>query len=88
MKSDSMNKLSEFDDKSLLIVDDENPFRDRLSRAMEKKGFIVTQVESVKKGLDSVKSKKTAFAVQCITVTLSLYTAGPKECFLEKTHTS
>ena len=63
MKSDSMNKLSEFNDKSLLIVDDDNPFRDRLSRAMEKKGFIVTQVESVKKGLDIVKSKKTAFAV-------------------------
>ena len=30
-------------DKSLIIVDDDNPFRDRLARAMEKKGFIVSQ---------------------------------------------
>ena len=58
-----MNKLSEFSDKSLLIVDDDTPFRERLSRAMEKKGFIVTQAEGVKKGLDCVKCKQTAFAV-------------------------
>ena len=28
-------KIGEFEDKSLLIVDDDNPFRERLSRAME-----------------------------------------------------
>ena len=56
-------KISEFEDKSLLIVDDDNPFRERLSRAMEKKGFVVTQAESVKKGIDSLKVKKPAFAV-------------------------
>ena len=33
----NIKKLSDFDNKSLLIVDDDNPFRDRLSRAMEKK---------------------------------------------------
>ena len=27
--------------KKLLIVDDDNPFRERLSRSMEKKGFVV-----------------------------------------------
>ena len=32
-------KIADFTDKSLLIVDDDNPLRDRLSRAMEKKGF-------------------------------------------------
>ena len=42
-------KISEFEDKSLLIVDDDNPFRERLARAMEKKGFVVTQAESAKK---------------------------------------
>ena len=63
METGAMNKLSEFNDKSLLIVDDDSPFRERLARAMEKKGFIVTQAEGVKKGLDCVKSKKTAFAV-------------------------
>merc|ERR1711965_369008 len=30
---------------------------------MEKKGFVVTQAESVKKGIDCVKLKKPAFAV-------------------------
>ena len=34
---DNLKKLSEFDNKSLLIVDDDNPFRERLARAMEKK---------------------------------------------------
>ena len=56
-------KISEFKDNSLLIVDDDNPFRERLSRAMEKKGFQVSQAESVKLGIESVKSKKPAFAV-------------------------
>ena len=56
-------KISEFEDKSLLIVDDDNPFRERLSRAMEKKGFVVTQAEGVKKGIDALKVKKPAFAV-------------------------
>ena len=58
-----VKKIDEFDDKSLLIVDDDNPFRERLARAMGKKGFIVTQAEGVKKGIDSVKITKPAFAV-------------------------
>ena len=59
----NLQKIGEFTDKSLLIVDDDNPFRERLARAMEKKGFIVTQAEGVKKGIDSVKITKPAFAV-------------------------
>ena len=55
--------IKEYSDKSLLIVDDDNPFRERLARAMEKKGFQVTQAESVKKGINSVKINKPAFAV-------------------------
>ena len=50
-------------DKSLIIVDDDNPFRERLSRAMEKKGFIVSQAESVKNAINLVRIKKPAFAV-------------------------
>ena len=42
-----IKKLSEFKDNSLLIVDDDNPFRERLSRSMEKKGFKVSQAEGV-----------------------------------------
>ena len=61
--SNLLKKLSDFDDKSLLIVDDDNPFRERLARAMEKKGFKVTQAEGVKKGIESVKANKPGFAV-------------------------
>ena len=60
---DNLKKLSDFDNKSLLIVDDDNPFRERLARAMEKKGFKVFQAEGVQKGIDSVKITKPAFAV-------------------------
>ena len=59
----TLQKLSDFEDKSLLIVDDDNPFRQRLARAMEKKGFTVTQAESVKVGIETVKLQSPAFAV-------------------------
>ena len=62
-EANMLNKISDFKDKSLLIVDDDNPFRERLARAMEKKGFVVTQAESVKKGINTVKLSKPAFAV-------------------------
>jgi len=58
-----LQNLADFDNKSLLIVDDDNPFRERLARAMEKKGFGVFQAESVKKGIELVKSNKPGFAV-------------------------
>ena len=57
------DKTTELADKSLIIVDDDNPFRERLSRAMEKKGFTVSQAESVKSAINLVKTKKPAFAV-------------------------
>tara|TARA_B100001179_G_scaffold80151_1_gene56583 strand:- start:11 stop:568 length:558 start_codon:yes stop_codon:yes gene_type:complete len=56
-------KMTDFVDKSLLIVDDDNPFRDRLARAMEKKGFKVTQAESVKSGIQKAREIKPSFAV-------------------------
>ena len=59
----SMQKITDFKDNSLLIVDDDNPFRERLARAMEKKGFAVSQAQGVKAGIESVKSIKPAFAV-------------------------
>ena len=61
--SQKIIKIAKFDDKSLLIVDDDNPFRERLARAMEKKGFLVSQAEGVKRGLDVLKTVKPAFAV-------------------------
>ena len=59
----STQKIADFADKSLLIVDDDNLFRDRLARAMEKKGFQVIQAESVKKGISQAKNTSPAFAV-------------------------
>ena len=61
--SEMSKKIADFKDKSLLIVDDDNPFRDRLSRSMEKKGFKVTQAESVKFGKFKAREIKPAFAV-------------------------
>ena len=60
---ETTKNIKNYENKSLLIVDDDNPFRERLARAMEKKGFVVTQAESVKKGIDSLKLTKPAFAV-------------------------
>ena len=56
-------KITDFANKTLLIVDDDSPLRDRLSRAMEKKGFLVTQAESVKQGINQAKNLPPAFAV-------------------------
>ena len=56
-------KIADFADKTLLIVDDDNPLRNRLARAMEKKGFKVTQAENVKMGISQAESAPPAFAV-------------------------
>ena len=56
-------KVTDFADKSLLIVDDDGPFRDRLARAMGKKGFQVIQAESVEQGINHAKKYSPAFAV-------------------------
>ena len=67
MKNEAtLQNLEDFDNKSLLIVDDDNPFRERLSRAMEKKGFEVLQAESVKKGIDTVKANKAYIIINRI----------------------
>ena len=50
-------------DKSLLIVDDDNALRDRLSRAMEKKGFKGIQASTVQQGISQAKNSPPAFAV-------------------------
>ena len=55
--------LADFVDKSLIIVDDDDPFRSRLSRAMEKKGFSVKEAKTVEKALEVIKSSPPSFAV-------------------------
>ena len=61
--TNTAQKATDLADKSLLIVDDDNTFRERLSRAMEKKGFLVSQAEGVKSGIASINTKSPAFAV-------------------------
>jgi two-component system response regulator RegA len=63
LEENSTQKMANLANKSLLIVDDDNPLRDRLSRAMEKKGFRVTQAESVKQGITMAKNSPPAYAV-------------------------
>src|SRR5215468_7011076 len=50
-------------DRSLLIVEDDKSFLQRLARAMEGRGFNVTTAESVADGLTQLESASPAFAV-------------------------
>ena len=50
-------------ERSLLIVEDDKSFLQRLARAMEGRGFVVTTAESVADGLLQVEKAAPAFAV-------------------------
>jgi two-component system response regulator RegA len=50
-------------DRSLLIVEDDKSFLQRLARAMEGRGFAVTTAESVADGLTQLETASPAFAV-------------------------
>ncbi len=50
-------------ERSVLIVDDDKSFLQRLARAMEIRGFAVTTAESVADGLRQVEKAAPAFAV-------------------------
>jgi two-component system response regulator RegA len=50
-------------DKTLIIVDDDRAFLQRLVRAMEQRGFEVRFGHSVAEGLDLIRQKAPAFAV-------------------------
>ena len=47
----------------LLIVDDDTPFRDRLSRSMQQKGFIVEKFSNYKDSLSRIMEKNFDFAI-------------------------
>ena len=51
------------DDRSLLLVDDDEPFLRRLARAMEKRGFEVEMAESVAAGRAFATARPPAYAV-------------------------
>jgi two-component system response regulator RegA len=51
------------DDRSLIIVDDDRAFLQRIVRAMELRGFEVRSAHSVADGIDLIRQKAPAFAV-------------------------
>lgn len=50
-------------ERSLLLVDDDAPFLNRLGRAMSSRGFDVMMANTVREGVDLAQGKKPAFAV-------------------------
>jgi len=63
MQEKSSQTVSLGDDKSLLLVDDDRPFLNRLGRAMESRGFDVETAESMTEGLAKVQANTPAYAV-------------------------
>jgi two-component system response regulator RegA len=50
-------------DMSLLIVDDDKPFLQRLARAMETRGYMVDTADTVAEGIRKVEAAPPAYAV-------------------------
>ena len=50
-------------DRLLLILDDDKPFRERLGKAMERRGFDVTTAETVAEAIVTIKETPPTFAV-------------------------
>ena len=53
----ALKNLSDFENKSLLIVDDDNPFRERLARAMEKKDLKFFKLRVYKRELIQLRQE-------------------------------
>jgi two-component system response regulator RegA len=51
------------DDRTLLLVDDDEPFLKRLAKAMEKRGFLVETAASVAMGKAIAQARPPAYAV-------------------------
>ncbi len=62
-KADIAARVAALPDKSLLLMDDDAPFRNRLARALETRGFAVTAAESVHEALAIIDATPPAFAV-------------------------
>ncbi len=61
-----MNDITPADlgqDRSLLLVDDDEPFLKRLAKAMERRGFVVETAETVQSGKAMAQARPPAYAV-------------------------
>jgi len=56
-------QIAAMSDRSLLLMDDDAPFRNRLGRALEARGFVVTMAEGVHHALELIEEAPPAFAV-------------------------
>jgi two-component system response regulator RegA len=61
--SEIIPALQTLSDRSLLIVEDDKAFLERLARAMESRGFLVTTSETVADGVARIGRSAPAFAV-------------------------
>ena len=60
---DLADAVTELKDRTLLLLDDDGPLRNRLGRALESRGFTMTLAASVSEAMSAVKSTPPAFAV-------------------------
>lgn len=61
--TDSITAMNTSEDKTLLIVDDDKPFQQRLARAMEKRGFVPETADSVQDAAAKITRNAPAFAI-------------------------
>ncbi|KQW81849.1 ActR/PrrA/RegA family redox response regulator transcription factor [Brevundimonas sp. Root1279] len=57
------DRIAALEDKTLLLLDDDNALRTRLGRALESRGFTVTTAGSVAEANEALRSGLPAFAV-------------------------
>ncbi len=60
---DASLAIETLEDKSLLVMDDDGPLRQRLSRALENRGFLVKTAASVNEAMSIIHERPPAFAV-------------------------
>lgn len=61
--TDLEDRVAALQDKTLLLLDDDNALRTRLGRALESRGFEVTTAASIAEASDALKTSLPAFAV-------------------------
>lgn len=60
---DNEARIAALEDKTLLLLDDDNALRTRLGRALEGRGFVVTTAASLAEANEALRTSVPAFAV-------------------------
>ncbi|MFP5296031.1 MAG: ActR/PrrA/RegA family redox response regulator transcription factor [Alphaproteobacteria bacterium] len=61
--TDTEARIAALEDKTLLLLDDDNALRTRMGRALESRGFQVTTAASVAEANEALRTSAPAFAV-------------------------